>query len=81
MGARELLAAFNEVASPTAICQKALLEYLPGQGTEFQILFFSGNYADGTGFSIKSDRLRPETDVNAAARSTAGQLLQRKRAT
>lgn len=79
MGSRELKDAFNEVSAPTAVCQKALLEYLPGQGTEWQILYFSGNYADGAGFSIKSDRLRPGTDVNAAARVTAEQLLQRKR--
>jgi hypothetical protein len=79
MGARELKEAFNEVAKPAAVCQVALLEYLPGQGTEWQILFFSGNYADGTGFSIKSDRLRPGAEVNDAARATAEQLLQRKR--
>lgn len=79
MGARELRDTFNLTASPTAVCQKALLEYVPGQGTEFQVLYFSGSYADGTGFTIKSDRIRPSGDVNAMARATAEQLLQRKR--
>lgn len=79
MSIRAVLDAFNEVAAPTAVGQKALLEYVPGQGTEFQVLYFSGSYADGVGFTIKSDRIRPSGDVNAMARATAEQLLQRKR--
>lgn len=79
MGAKELKDNFNQVSAPDAICQIALLEYVPWQGTEAQILYFSGSWANGDGFSIKSDRLRPESEVNAAARETARQLLQRKR--
>lgn len=81
MGVKELRESFNLTASPDAVCQKALLEYVPGQGTEFQVLFFSGNWSDGTGFTIKSERIRPSADVNQAARATAEQLLQRKKAT
>lgn len=79
MGARELKISFNEVAAPAATCSLALLEYERAGGTEYQILYFSGTYADGTGFSIKSNRIRPEGDVNAMARATAEQLLARKR--
>lgn len=76
MGARELRTAFNEVAAPAATCITALLEYdRRHSDTESQILYFSGNYADGTGFAIKSDRVRPGDDVNDMARITAQCLL------
>jgi len=79
MGARELRAAFNEVAAPAATCVKALLEYdRRHSDTESQILYFSGSYADGTGFTIQSDRIRPGEDVNLVARATAERLLQQK---
>lgn len=80
MGARELRVAFNEVSMPAATCLKALLEYerIGAQKTEWQVLYFSGNYANGSGFTIKSDRLPPNADVNLAARATAERLLQEK---
>lgn len=81
MGVRELAAAFNEVSKPEAVCIKALLEYERANDTEWQICYFSGNYADGSGFSIKSNRIRPNGDVNQAARETAARLLEQKRAT
>lgn len=78
MGVKELRSAFNEVSQPAATCIKALLEYERHSDTEFQILYFSGNYADGSGFVIKSDRVRPSADVNLMARATAERLLQTK---
>lgn len=78
MGVKELRAAFNEVAAPVATCIKALLEYERADGAEYQVLYFSGNYADGTGFVIKSDRIRPGEEVNLVARATAERLLQQK---
>lgn len=82
MGARELKSAFNEVAAPAATCITALLEYdRRHSDTESQILYFSGNYADGSGFTIKSDRIRPGEDVNLVARATAERLLQQKGST
>lgn len=81
MGTKELRAAFNEVAQPAATCLKALLEYEQASDTEFQRLYFSGNYADGSGFVVKSDRIRPGADVNMMARATAEQMLQHKGAT
>lgn len=80
MGVKDLRDAFNEVATPDAACMKALLEYETQGGTQWQVLYFSGNYADGSGFSIKSDRIRPNADVNQAARDTAARLLDQKRA-
>lgn len=80
MGVKELRAAFNEVTSTAATCSKALLEYENANDTQFQVLYFSGSYADGAGFVIKSDRIRPGDDVNLAARATAERFLQQKRA-
>lgn len=79
MSARELRDAFNEVSAPVATCVLAVLNYEPRYGIEHQVLTFSGNYADGAGFVIQADPVRPKGDVMAAARATAGQLLQRKR--
>lgn len=78
MGVKELRAAFNEVASPNATCIKALMEYERHNDVESQILIFSGNYADGTGFAIKSDRIRASGDLLAASRETATRLLQQR---
>lgn len=78
MGARELRDSFNQVAAPTASCIKALLEYERANDTEWQILYFSGNYADGSGFAIKSDRIRPGGDVNQMVKATAERVLQQK---
>lgn len=83
MGVREMRQAFNEVAGAEATCIKALLEYEPDPGglVQWQVLYFSGNYADGSGFSIKSDRIRPNGDVLEMTRATAERVLAQKRAT
>lgn len=81
MGARELRSAFNEVGGDQAKCIKALLEYERANDTEWQVLYFSGTYADGSTFAIRSDRIRPNSDVNEMARATAARLLEQKRAT
>lgn len=78
MGSRELKQAFNEITSPTATASVALLEYDRKDGDEWQNLFFSGSYADGVGFAIKSDRIRASADVNEAARETGRRLLQQR---
>lgn len=79
MGIRELQAAFNEVASPDATCLKALLDYKRGSGTEWQLIVFSGSYADGTPFVIQSEAQRPGSNLILASRETATALLQQKR--
>lgn len=81
MGSRELRDTFNETASPDAKCIKALLNYKPQGGVEYQILTFSGNFADGTGFVIQSDLVRPGGDVMLAARAAADRLLAQRRGT
>jgi hypothetical protein len=78
MGVRELKAAFNEVSAPTATCTKALMETLAGG---IQKLYFSGSYADGEGFAIQSEQIRPNADLIIASRDVATALLNRKRAT
>lgn len=78
MGVKDLRDAFNEVASPQATCIKALMEYERQGGVEWQVLFFSGNHADGTGFAIKSNRVRPSGDLLAASRETAAALLKQR---
>lgn len=79
MGARELRDAFNQTTVPAASCSKALLEYERGNDTEWQVLFFTGSYADGSGFAIKSDRIRPGGNVEEMVKATAERVLQQKR--
>lgn len=78
MGAREMRDAFNLAAQPTATCAKALLEYERAHDTEFQVLYFSGSYSDGSGFAIKSDLIRPGGDINEMVRATAARVLANK---
>lgn len=78
MGAREMRDAFNLAAAPAATCIKALLEYEHANDTEWQVIFFSGNYADGSGFAIKSDRIRPGGDISQMVTATAERVLQQK---
>lgn len=78
MGVKELRVAFNLASAPAATCIKALLEYERHSDTEFQVLYFSGNYADGSGFAIKSDRIRPGGDIAEMVRATAARLLETK---
>lgn len=75
MGAADLREAFNAVAAPRYTASKALLNYERKDDTDFQRLTFSGHAADGTPFEVKSDLLRPGTDVNQAARDTAQRLI------
>lgn len=77
MGVAELRSAFNEVAEPGFSATRALLAYEREGDVQWQRLTFSGIGQDGTTFEIKSDQLRPETDVIAAARTTAQALLDR----
>lgn len=78
MGARELRDAFNQVAVSAASCVKALLEYEQAGGTEYQVVYFSGSYADGSGFAIRSDRIPIGGDVMQMAKATAERVLKQK---
>jgi hypothetical protein len=80
MGVKELRDAFNEVSRPTANCVKALMEYKHSSGVQHQILYFSGSYANGEGFVIQSELIRPSGDLVLASRATAEALLNRTRA-
>lgn len=81
MGVRELRDAFNEMTGKEASCVKALMEYKRSGGAEYQILYFSGNYADGSPFVIESELIRPSGDLLTASRETATALLNQKRPT
>ncbi len=83
MGVRELRDAFQEVIGSEGSVVKALLEYerIGMAQTEYQVLYFSGNYANGSGFSIKSDRVGKDGDILAEARATAGRLLSERSTT
>ena len=78
MGVREIRQAFNEVTGKEANCMTALLEYERAQNVEWQVLYFSGNYADGSTFAIRSDRIRPNGDVTEMTRATARRVLEQK---
>ena len=80
MGVADMRAAFNAVAEPRYSCQRATLRYEPKDNIQFQILEFYGSDAAGAPFSAKSDRLRPETDVNKAAAAVAQALLDKEAA-
>ena len=75
MGAGELRDSFNSVSQPSATCTIALLDYERAHGIEFQILWFRGITSDGSTFDIKSDPLRPGSNLNDAAKAAAAQLL------
>jgi len=77
MGIKEIRDAFNEVTGNAANCVTALMEYKPSGGVEYQILYFSGNYADGSEFVVQSDLVRPSGDLIAMARATAANLLKK----
>lgn len=80
MGVGELREAFNSISAPAGItCRQALLDYERHNDVESQILLFRGTDADGNAFEIKSDRLRPNTDVNQAAKETAQRLLDQRK--
>lgn len=75
MGVGELRDAFNAVSQPAYTCTLALLDYVRAHDTESQILLFRGTGTDGAPFEIKSDALRANTDLNAAAKVVAQRLL------
>lgn len=70
--------AFNESLGPAGNCVVALMEYQPTPEGERQVLFFSGNYADGSEFVTKSNLIAPSGDLLAASRETAVALLQQR---
>lgn len=78
MGASDMKKGFQEVLGAAGTCSKALLEYERANDTEWQVLFFSGNWADGSGFVIKSDRIRPGGSVEDMVRATAERVLKQK---
>lgn len=78
MGIRELRDVFNEVLGQQGSCTKALMDYKISGNIQYQVLFFSGNFADGTGFVIQSELVRPSGDLATASRETATKLLQQR---
>ncbi len=87
MGIRELRDSFNFIAAPAATCTHASMTYERPDGKEMTFLTFSGIFADGVPFQIKSDGIpsnRAYLDlrnlpIDVAARETAQRLLEQKR--
>ena len=75
MGTKELREAFNLAADGRYACNVATLGYEHSDGTEWQILSFSGTDASGAPFMAQSERLRAGTNVMQAARDTALALV------
>lgn len=75
MGTADLRAAFNLVGEPALTCTQALLDYESANGVQWQRLTFHGTRSDGQPFEVRSDRLRPESDLSAAAREVAARVL------
>ena len=82
MGTAELRTAFNDVAAPLGItANRAELSYEQHEGLQWQRLTFRGTDATGQPFVERSERLRPETDVVAAAREVATRMVTAKEGT
>lgn len=80
LGTSGLREAFNEISRPAGFnCTMALLDYERKHDTEFQILRFRGKDAAGADFEIKSNDLRPNTDLATACRETAQLLLDQRK--
>lgn len=75
MGVSDLRDAFNDAAGGLLTCSRATLAYDTHDGVQYQILTFYGTSQDGSPFVERSERLRPETDVNLAAREVAKKLI------
>lgn len=75
MGVADLVAAFNEAGEPKFTAQRAFLTYEPGDGIQWQRLTFHGTDEQGNNFKVRSNRLRPETDLNAASKAVARSLI------
>lgn len=80
MGIRDIKQVFNLAADGAATCSKAFLKYerLGNPSQEWQFLEMSGNWADGSAFSIRSDGIPRNGILELAARATAEKLLQMK---
>lgn len=82
MGVSDLQSAFNDAAASAFTCTRAFLGYTQAHDTEWQILEFRGTDSNGAEFIAKSDPVRPNGDIIAAAVATAKRLIdQRKPAT
>lgn len=81
-GVRGLRQAFNETVGPAGFnCTMALLDYERKHDSEFQILRFRGKDATGADFDIRSEDLRPSSDLGVACRETAQRLLDQRKPT
>lgn len=77
MAARDLREAFNAVASPRYVADKATLGYERAHDVEWQVLTFSGRGADGNAFS-HVEKVKGDVELNNAARVAAQKLLDQK---
>lgn len=75
MGASDLRDAFNDEAGGKLTCARATLQYLTDDTVQYQILTFYGTDWSARAFEVKSERLRPETDVMQAARAVARKFV------
>lgn len=78
MGTRELRDAFNQTSKPACVCSAARLNYIRagGEQIEYQVITFIGTWDNGDAFEVTSERLPAESDIMAAARSTAQKLVE-----
>lgn len=78
MGAADLRAAFNSVASPQYTATMAFMSYERSDGKEWSRLLFMGTRASGDKFEAKSELLPPGADVVLGAKQTAQRLIEEK---
>ena len=70
--------AFSEAGGGKLTCTKARMRYERAAGNEHQVLEFDGFHSDGTPFSIKSDRIRPQSSLHEAAKATAANYIKQR---
>ena len=71
MGILDIRAAFSDALPAGYSCSAAWLSYEQHADIQWQRLRFRGTGPGGEAFEVRSDQLRPETDLHAAARKLA----------
>jgi thioesterase domain-containing protein len=79
-GVQKMREAFNAALGDQGVARMVLMDTVRAHDAESQVLTAYGMWADGTPFQIRSDPVRANADLAAAARELAERLLKEKSA-
>lgn len=74
-GSQVVRDAFNAAAAPEARAERAFHRYDYHDNVAYERIRIVGRKADGSALDVESDRLRPGTDLAAAARELAAKTI------